>query len=259
MKLFRRSLANSIATGILILLFGLTVVASDSRAQFGDTAATATEQMVAILYPRSRVEWRDAAWLVFDKTPARELFFPGFLQRPDGAGFLFATGVELAEQRRAAVQMLRGHRGSSRGGAVTRLAVFRSDRSGNVLEHTAGVLEAGGYQTQCLDIQVLPVEASQWPHLRVRYRSFHERFGSTTVIEWTSIVDATSMNVIERLPVRMLTQAGDDLPTVRTLTMRRIDERSLEVVATEGGRRLVYPCEARCIVREEVILSHDWQ
>jgi hypothetical protein len=187
-----------------------------------------------------------------------ELFFPGFLQRPEGSGFLFATALEFAEQTRAIAAAIRTGQPLSTAYEPTRLAVFRSDQDGNVLEHRSGVLDASGRPTQCLNMQVVgPLGSSKWPRLRVRYRGLYPDAGRSAMIEWTTLLDSSSMGITERLPIRIVRQR-EAISDTKTLTSRRISPNAIEIMGSDGGTPLAYPCESRCIVTDHAVLSHAW-
>jgi len=256
MRASRPSLVGSVVV-LTALPHGVHTTASDARAQFGDTAATATEQMVAILYPGARIEWNGDARLLRVGHPSREVFFCGFLQRPHTDGFLFATAIEFPGlPAEITPSPFPGRKRWTPRSSRPRLAVFRSDLRGNVRHHSAGFLDPIGDATQCVDVQILSTAGQAgWPRLRVRYRSLHNT-EPTSLIDWVATVDAASMVTTERLPTRIVRHVeGGSVATM--LTARRVGSRSIEI---SGGmhRPLVYSCEERCLVSDQAVLRHQW-
>jgi hypothetical protein len=72
------------------------------------------------------------------------------------------------------------------------------------------------------------------------------------------MVDTTSMNVTERLPTHITKQLEGSTQVARSLTSRRISPQRIEITGLEGSTPLAYPCEERCVVSDQTVLSHSW-
>jgi hypothetical protein len=244
---------------MLLAALLVPLTGSDSRAQFGDTAATALEQLVSRLYVEGRVVWRDSAWLERRGLPPAELLLPGFLQRPSGRGFVFATGLEFPAELRVAAEAVRSFRSLPQGIARTQLAVFYSDLQGNVSEYASGTLDGGTEPTQCLNVQLIRADGARWPRLRVRYRQYYVEATTSTEIEWMEIADPPSMKAAERLPLRLAQHSRDGTSVTVTLKSHRKDPGTIEITSSNGGWPLVYACREPCIVTDSVVILHKWR
>jgi hypothetical protein len=251
---------NSILAAITVTLAASTILQDNAaRRSFGDPAATALEQLVSRLYPGSRVVWKDSAWLDRPAEGLHELLLPGFVQRPIAEDrFLFAAAIAFSDEQRRVLEASRGGVRVTQLAATTRLAQFITDSTGTLKQYVSGLLDDGPDPILCADLQMLPA-AETWPRLRVRYRSFHFEAGSTTVVEWTALLEPQTFRQMERLPLSVWIRSSDAIERSYSLRWRRIDRDTLEITAVEGGAPLTVLCREECVVPKDAVVTHIWR
>jgi hypothetical protein len=139
---------------------------------------------------------------------------------------------------------------------VTELVVFRTDEVGRLVGMHHRALEGGSAPTQCLDVQL---SSSQPTDLaaRVQYRSLHGSPRGPAAIEWAAVFTGESLELRERLPVRLIT-AGGGQDVSKSIRSRYLSDGGMELWADGGDRRLRYGCGRECIVPVELLLEGPW-
>ncbi len=257
----RFAISSSRAAALCAVLAASWVEAQgpDRRAQFGLVAAHAVEGALAGLFPGAALQWRDRVLLTRPDTPAEEIFLPGFLQRPISGGFLFATGLELEGPKKDAMKKVESLEVVPTGSAPTRLLLFRTNSSGDLLAERTGTLDTTAAVTQGLDLQILNTPANHtWPMLRIRYRSFHLHDTGSAAIEWTALVNGDSMSMVERVPTRVVVRPREGSPISEVLLPTRINPELIEIRGVTRGKTLRLPCATPCLVDAGAVLAESW-
>jgi hypothetical protein len=259
-EMLLRPVSWSAALRLPIAMVAVTLSAQDGyrRDQFGTVSAEAVEAVMRLRSPGSRVRWEDKVWLVPETGSAREIFLPGFLQRPEHGGFLFATGLEFPEEQRRVKDALASRGVVSGGGGMTSLLVFRTTSTGSVQDLREGPLDSVNSSTECLDLQVRGRAGGAWPSLEVRYRSHHATTDGVVTVEWNALIDSESMRMLERTPSRIGRLNADGTRSGEVLRATRGATGSLEIRGLTRGHSVTIACSARCVVDAESVVNILW-
>jgi hypothetical protein len=233
----------------------LSVAASDAaaRSDFGDVAATATESVLRQLYPGTVVEWSaDEARLVAPGEAPRRVVLSGFKQRPEKSGFLFAAGLEFADEVALAAK---GTRIDASDRALCRVLAFRSDMSGRLLAHKEAFLDATAIATECDHLSLGLAAASSWPPLEVFYRGTYRSGDSLVWITWSAVVDLERMQVTSRVPMELESEQPGSGRVSDRVQVHRVDSGNIEVREWHGKKAVQYPCEGHCVIEGDRLLK----
>lgn len=191
------------------------LIARDQRSMFGDTAAKAIEEAMAVVFPGSALEWADRVRLRQPGRDPQEVLFPGFLQRPESDGFLFVTALDFPGESARLVGAARRGEGIRAAEPMTRILAFRTDRTGRLrgMPITGG-LDSENPASEALNVRIAgAVSSGQWPLLDVRYRSLHAGSGWYGFVDWVAEYDMNSGAPLrKRSPVmlRRIEKAGGE-------------------------------------------------
>lgn len=223
---------------------GSPVVRYDGRAQFGLPDATVLEAVVARLFPGATIEWSTRIELRMPTGELRLLSVPGFTLRPVADQYLFATCIDLPDERAEAEQRVARFQSRASRESTLRLATGWVRASGDLIDLRIVDVPVAGSAPACRDLQIVEVAASgSWPKLTLAYGSLF------TGDDWWARVDAASR-------VDSATGKSSDVAPQRVTKTWRDGQQSLRFVhvtaadAKEGALRQPVAPEAAALVLE---------
>ena len=253
LRVFSGSGGRWLAAVVVFLACAGLARATDWRKHAGLTRATAVEKVLAARFPRARVEWGATLRVAFPGSEPTVATFPGFEQRPVANGFMFATALELPEQKR---RIWEGARAGTLGTAIdgtTWFFAFLTDPQGELRGYRCGTLEGRATPTQCETLHVLRLDDAGWPVIQVVYWTLHRSDAGVAAIEWAATYATDPPQQVERLPRRRIAwqPTGEAKETVYLLGGRT--ESSLEFKA--NGSSLWLDCKEPCVIPAAALLS----
>jgi hypothetical protein len=244
-----------VGCGILVLLWSIGCVAFQAQSQPDLYASQAIPTLVSKIIPGAQVIPGTPPTIHMPDGSTKQLSTPGLTGRPVPTGWLFVTGIEIADDHAAAMQALA--RLQQPTNTPSYIAAFYVDSTGILQSFQSGVLESAAPLTQVgyIYFPIAPQDGS-FPIIRVLAWHWYEGTDWVGTVRFTTRLDTSTMTILERVPTVIGKQTKSGFSNGDYVTSSRVDSANILIQGSLSTFSVSYPCGTPCIVNGTVLLGN---